>query len=130
MERNIKPGIDEQLEKLQKETPDLLEAQEAVRGIDDGAHKRVLSVMNLLPDPLDKTHKYARLTQRVVLEIATKHFVRHCKNIGWWPSGEAPDVIVKRRDDGTWFAVSYLKQSTYHKVKDWNEFPRVGVDEQ
>lgn len=63
-----------------------------------------------------------------ILEIATKHFEVHCSQIGWWPSGEYPDVIVKQREDGSWICTAYLRQSTYNKVKDFDEFPRMKVD--
>lgn len=61
-------------------------------------------------------------------KIAAKHFERHCSQIGWWPSGEYPDIMVKKREDGTYFATAYLKESTRNKVKDWDDFEHISID--
>lgn len=91
---------------------------------EDGGEKRVLSSMNIVAT----NNVGQQLTKDQVVEIATKHFEKHCSQIGWWPSGEYPDVTVKRREDGSWFAVAFLKESTHNKVKSWEDFPHVGVD--
>lgn len=94
-------------------------------GEDHGA-KRVLSTMNFAATDA----RGYNLSMEDAERIAAKHFEIHCSQIGWWPSGEYPDVMVKRREDGTYFASAFLKESTKRKIIGWEEFPRIGVNTQ
>lgn len=90
---------------------------------EDVGEQRVLSTMNIVP--VNETGR--KLEREEVMQIAMRHFEQHFNEIGWHPSGEYPDVIVKQKEDGTWLGVAFLKNSGSGS-KDWGDFPRVGVD--
>lgn len=86
--------------------------------------KRVLATINFVAvDPRGK-----EIDLKTAMDLATKHLYAHCEQIKWWPSGEYPDVVVKKRDDGNWFGVAFLKEGG-HGSKDWGDFPHIDVDD-
>lgn len=85
--------------------------------------KRVLATMNFVP-----TNKQGfEIVYETAMKMASEHFQNHYQQIGWFPSGEYPDVMVKKREDNTWFAVSFLSQK--RGGKDWSEFPAIHHDD-
>lgn len=94
-------------------------------GEDHGA-KRVLSTMNFVATDA----RGMNISMEEAEKIAAKHLEIHCSQIGWWPSGEYPDIMVKKREDGSYFATAYLKESTRNKVLHWEDFPRIAIDTQ
>lgn len=85
--------------------------------------KRVLATMNFVPTG----EKGFEIDYETAMKIASRHFEQHFNQIGWFPSGEYPDVTVKKREDGTWFAVSFLAKAS--KGKEWEEFPVIHHDD-
>lgn len=93
-----------------------------IAGPDVGA-KRVLATINFVAvDPRGK-----EIDLKTAMDLATKHLYAHCEQIRWWPSGEYPDVVVKKREDGNWFGVAFLKEGGSGS-KDWGDFPHIEVD--